>query len=117
MGLLVTAGLTLRLATFSAQFSLFSACTSVLLLRTLYHQNGKTGTTYWPSTDEILPVNRDIKQVQVFFNTPATLSENVSQRGEMNGDRWREVVGGIYSFVATDNQKALALWLSASDGY
>lgn len=70
MGLLVTAGLTLRLATFStllsAQFSLVSACTSALLFGTLYHQNGKTGTTHWLNADEILPANRHIKQVQVF---------------------------------------------------
>lgn len=48
------------------------------------------------------------------MNTPAALSEDVSQRGEMNGGRWKAVVGGIRAFFfVTDNQRASALWLSA----
>lgn len=40
----------------------------------------------------MLPANRDVKQV---LNTPVTLSDNVSRKGEMDGDRWKLVVGGI----------------------
>ncbi len=74
MGLLVTAGLTLRLATFStllsAHFSSFFfllACALALLFGTLYHQNGKSGTTHWLNADEILPDNGDFRRVQVFL--------------------------------------------------
>lgn len=119
LGLLVTAGLTLRLATFStllsAQFLLFS-CTSVLLLRMLHHQSGITGTTYWQSADEILPANRDITPTRaLFLNTLAPLSENVRHRGEMNGDRRWELVGGISVFFRGQQSEsvgtvALSLW-------
>lgn len=37
-----------------------------MLFGTLYHQNGKSGTTHWQNADESLPANRDVKQVQVF---------------------------------------------------
>lgn len=57
----------------------------------------------------MLPANRDVKQV---LNTPVTLSDNVSRKGEMDGDRWKLVVGGIcaisffFFFFVTDNQRA-----------
>lgn len=73
----------------------------------LHHQSGITGTTYWQSADEILPTNRGITQTQVLFlNTLAPLSENVRHKGEMNGDRRWELVGGISVFLEANNQKA-----------
>lgn len=84
----------------------------LLLFGTLYHQNGKAGTTHRQNADEtLLPANRDVKQLQVFPTLWLLCqSEGWDQRWQVERGGGRDL--SFFLFLVTDNQRvwALRLW-------